>query len=37
MDFETLLAGRRSIRRYKLDPVPRSVIDEIISAVGRRP
>lgn len=37
MDYETLVAERRSIRGYKPDPVPRHVIDEIIEIAKRAP
>ena len=37
MDFETLVSDRRSIRGYKPDPVPRSVIDEIIAVTRYAP
>jgi nitroreductase len=31
MDFETLVATRRSVRGYRKDPVPRELIEEIIT------
>lgn len=31
MDFATLVSERRSIRGYKPDPVPRSVVEEVIA------
>jgi len=37
MDFETLVAERRSIRGYKPDPVPRHLIQEIIEIAKRAP
>ena len=37
MDFETLVSDRRSIRGYKPDPVPGSVIDEVISVTPYAP
>jgi nitroreductase len=37
MDFETLVQQRRSIRGYKPDPVPRSVMEEIIEVAKRAP
>ena len=37
MDYETLVAERRSIRGYKPDPVPKHVIDEIIEIAKRAP
>lgn len=37
MDFETLVADRRSIRGYKNEPVPRSVMEEIIEIAKRAP
>ena len=37
MDFETLARTRRSIRGYKQDPVPRAVIEEIISVAKAAP
>lgn len=37
MDFETLVAERRSIRGYKPDPVPKEIIDEVISIAKQAP
>jgi nitroreductase len=37
LDFETLVRERRSIRGYKSDPVPKSVIAEIIDIAGGAP
>ncbi len=37
MDYETLVAQRRSIRGYKDKPVPKELIDEIISIAKRAP
>jgi len=37
MDFETLVAERRSIRGYKSDPVPKDVIREIIDIAKGAP
>ena len=37
MDFETLVASRRSIRGYKPDPVPLELMQEIISVAKRAP
>lgn len=37
MDFETLVRTRRSVRGYKSDPVPRSVIEEIIEVAKIAP
>lgn len=37
MDFEALVAERRSIRGYKPDPVPKELIDEIIAIAKRAP
>ncbi|MGH1488868.1 MAG: nitroreductase [Acidimicrobiales bacterium] len=37
MDFETLVAQRRSIRGYKDKPVSKELIDEIISIAKRAP
>lgn len=36
-DFETLVKDRRSIRGYKPDPVPKAVIEEIISIAKYAP
>ncbi len=33
MDFETLVASRRSIRGYKPDPVPQELMAEITASV----
>ena len=37
MEYETLVAERRSIRGYKPDPVPKKLIDEIIAIAKRAP
>ncbi len=37
MEFEHLVTSRRSIRGYKKKPVPRQVIDEIITLAKRAP
>ncbi|MCP5029477.1 MAG: nitroreductase [Actinomycetia bacterium] len=37
MDYETLVGERRSIRGYKKDPVPKEVIDEIITLAKGAP
>jgi len=37
MDYETLVAERRSIRGYKADPVPKEVIEEIIDLAKQAP
>ncbi|MDG2112379.1 MAG: nitroreductase [Actinomycetota bacterium] len=37
MDFETLVHERRSIRGYTTDPVPKELIDEIISIAKQAP
>eukprot|EP00727_Mastigamoeba_balamuthi_P004426 m51a1_g13982 hypothetical protein (178) ;mRNA; r:1013726-1014465 len=43
-DWETVIQARRSVRRYKPDPVPREVLDHLLrlaqlapSAMGRNP
>ncbi|MCZ6618426.1 MAG: nitroreductase [Gammaproteobacteria bacterium] len=37
MEFEKVIRGRRSIRGYKTDPVPREVIREVIELATRAP
>ncbi|WP_375390511.1 nitroreductase [uncultured Sphingomonas sp.] len=37
MDFDEVLRGRRSIRGYRPDPVPRALIEEIIALAMRAP
>src|ERR1039457_897475 len=37
MDFEELVNTRRSVRGFKAEPVPRSVIEEIIEVAKRAP
>ena len=37
MQFDDVILGRRSIRGYKPDPVPRSLIEEIIGLAMRAP
>ncbi|NJN50856.1 MAG: nitroreductase [Gammaproteobacteria bacterium] len=37
MEFEEVVRGRRSIRGYKPDPVPRAVIEEVIELATRSP
>lgn len=37
MDFETVVNGRKSVRGYKNDPVPRAVIEEVIEIAKRAP
>ncbi len=37
MDYETLVASRRSTRGYKTDPVPRELMEEIIAVAKRAP
>ena len=37
MDFDDVILGRRSIRGYKPDPVPRELIEEIITLAMRAP
>ena len=35
MDFEELVNTRRSVRGFRAEPVPRSVIEEIIAIAKR--
>jgi nitroreductase len=37
LDFDDVIRGRRSIRGYKPDPVPRALIEEIIGLAMRAP
>jgi nitroreductase len=37
LDFDDVIRGRRSIRGYKPDPVPRALIEEIIELAMRAP
>jgi hypothetical protein len=37
MKFDDVILGRRSIRGYKPDPVPRALIEEIIGLAMRAP
>ena len=37
MDFDDVILGRRSIRGYKPDPVPRKLIEEILTLAMRAP
>ena len=37
MNFDDVILSRRSIRGYKPDPVPRALIEEIISLAMRAP
>jgi nitroreductase len=37
MEFDDVILGRRSIRGYKPDPVPRELIEEIIGLAMRAP
>ena len=37
MEFEEVIRGRRSIRGYKDDPVPKKVIQEVIELANRAP
>jgi nitroreductase len=37
MDFDDVILGRRSIRGYRPDPVPRELIEEIIALAMRAP
>lgn len=37
MNFDDIILGRRSIRVYKHDQVPRTLIDEIITLAMRSP
>jgi len=37
MKFDDVIMGRRSIRGYKPDPVPRALIEEIIALAMRAP
>ena len=37
MQFDDVILGRRSIRGYKPDPVPRALIEEVIGLAMRAP
>jgi nitroreductase len=37
MQFDDVILGRRSIRGYRPDPVPRALIEEIIGLAMRAP
>lgn len=37
MDFDTVVQGRRSIRGFKPDPIPKDTLKEIIDMAGRAP
>lgn len=37
MEYDEVVMGRRSIRGYKKDPVPKSLIREIVQMAGRSP
>ncbi|MEH6527549.1 MAG: nitroreductase family protein [Sneathiella sp.] len=37
MNFDAIVQGRRSIRGYKIDPIPKKVLEEIIQIATRAP
>ena len=37
MEFDEVILGRRSIRGYKPDPVPKEVIEEVLKLAVRSP
>ena len=37
MQFDEVMLGRRSIRGYKPDPVPRALIEEVLTMAMRAP
>ena len=37
MEFDQVVLGRRSIRGYKPDPVPKALIEEILALAMRAP
>ena len=37
MEFDDVIMGRRSIRGYKPDPVPRKLIEEVLTLAMRAP
>ena len=37
MDYDEVVMGRRSIRGYKKEPVPKDLIREIVQMAGRAP
>ncbi|MEH6546564.1 MAG: nitroreductase family protein [Sneathiella sp.] len=37
MNFDAIVQGRRSIRGYKPDPIPKKVLEEIIEIATRAP
>ncbi len=37
MKFDEVVLGRRSIRGYKSDPVPRALIEEVLALAMRSP
>ena len=37
MEFDEVVLGRRSIRGYKQEPVPREVIEEVLELAVRAP
>ncbi|MBT6558293.1 MAG: nitroreductase, partial [Gammaproteobacteria bacterium] len=37
MQFDDVLLGRRSVRGYKPDPVPKALIEEILTLAMRSP
>ena len=37
MEFDEVIMGRRSIRGYKPDPVPRKLIEEVLTLAMRAP
>jgi nitroreductase len=37
MDYDEVVRGRRSIRGYRPDPVPRALIEEILALAMRAP
>jgi len=37
MSFEDVVKSRQSVRGYKVDPVPRKLIEEIIDVARRAP
>jgi nitroreductase len=37
MDFQQLVAARRSVRAYRPDPVPEQLLDEVLEAVRLAP
>ena len=37
MDFEEVVMSRQSVRGYKADPIPKELIEEIISLAKRAP